>query len=168
MELLPILTSKSISLQHRGRVFSSAVRGALLHASETWGTTVDDFNRLARNDHQMIRWICSSKLSDRVPMAALIARLGIPLLEGVMRQSRLRWFGHVERMDDDQWQRRILNHVVDGKYKGRPKKRWLDNVKDDIKLLGISKDLAADRDAWRASIKNQEGVEPQLLGQKRR
>ena len=32
-ELLPLLTSKSISLRNRGKVFVTYVRGALLHAS---------------------------------------------------------------------------------------------------------------------------------------
>ena len=57
-ELLPILTNKSIPVKCRSRVFSSAVRGVMWHVSTTWAVTVDDCNRLIRNDNAMIRWIC--------------------------------------------------------------------------------------------------------------
>ena len=33
--------------------------------------------------------------------------------------------------------------------RGRPKRRWLDKVKDDIKEKGLSADDAYDRDTWR-------------------
>ena len=58
------------------------------------------------------------------------AKLGIPSLEGLLRQGRLRWFGHVKRMDDENWEKKMLTHVAERKYIGRPKKRWLDNDND--------------------------------------
>ena len=131
MELLPILTSKSIPVKYRGHMFSSAVRGVMLHAC----TTVDDCNRLIRNDNAMTRWICSTRLSKRVSMAVLRDRLRIPPIDDMLRQGRLRWFGHVQRMDEGCWQKRILSYVVNGKYSGRPKKRLMNNIKDDFKFV---------------------------------
>ena len=152
-ELLPILTNKSIPVKCRGRVFSSAVRGVMLHASTTWAVTVDDCNRLIRNDNAMIRWICSTRLSERVFMAVLRNRLGIPPIDDLLRQGRLRWFGHVQRMNEDCWQKRILSHVIDGKYSGRPKKRWMDNIKDDLKFVNATVDMTNDRVAWRTILR---------------
>ena len=86
-------------------------------------------------------------------MSELRARLGIPSLEDIMRQGRLRWFGHVKRLDENQWQNKILSLNVDGKYVGRPKKRWLDNINADMKALHITENLANDRIAWRVAIK---------------
>ena len=152
-ELLPILTDKSISLPCRGRVFTSAVRGVMLHGSPTWAVTVDDCSRLVRNDNAMVRWICSTRLADRVPTAELRERLGIPSIEDLLSQGRLRWFGHVQRMHDDCWQKKMLTHVVEGKYVGRPKKRWSDNINDDLKSLNVNIELTNDRTAWRSAIK---------------
>ena len=100
-ELLPILPNKSITLKSRGHVFSAAVRDVLLHASVTWAVTSDDCNRLVRNDNAMIRWICSSRLTDKIPTAQLRERLGICSIEDLLRRGRLRWFGHVKRLDDE-------------------------------------------------------------------
>ena len=72
-KLLPILTSKHVSLLTRGKVFNACVRSALLHGSETWAPTASDLQRLRRNDRSMIRWICGIKPHDEVPTDMLYA-----------------------------------------------------------------------------------------------
>ena len=57
-ELLPVLTSRHLSYKTRGHVYSSCLRSAMLHASETWPLTKTN---LQRNDRAMIRQICSIK-----------------------------------------------------------------------------------------------------------
>ena len=76
-ELLPILTNRGISSKTRGCIFSSAVRRVLLHASETWAVTVEDCNRLVRIENVMIRWICSTRLIQKIPTSQLRERLVI-------------------------------------------------------------------------------------------
>ena len=49
-ELLPVLTSRHLSYKTRGHVYSSCVRSAMLHASETWPLTKTNLQRLQRND----------------------------------------------------------------------------------------------------------------------
>ena len=36
--------------------------------------------------------------------------------------------------------------------KGRPKKRWNEVVKDDLKKCGLDRDLAKDRERWKAQV----------------
>ena len=54
---------------------------------------------LQRNDRAMIRQICNVKLQDIVTTRSneLLARLGIEDLELILKERRLRWYGHVER-----------------------------------------------------------------------
>ena len=153
-ELLPIFTNRGISLHSRGHIFESCVRSVMLHASQTWPVTVEGVSRLIRNDNTMIRWICSTKLADRVPSEQLRSRLGLSSLEDALRWGRLRWFGHLERMDDECWPKKIVHINVDGSYpRGRPRKRWMDNVSSDLKHLRLEKTLAQDRVAWRKAIR---------------
>ena len=58
-ELLPVLTSRHLSYKTRGHVYSSCVRSAMLHASETWPLTKTNLQLLQRNDRAMIRQICT-------------------------------------------------------------------------------------------------------------
>jgi hypothetical protein len=53
----------------------------------------------------------------------------------LIRLARIRWPGHLVRMEENSPCRKD-NFLVTWK-KGRPKLRWLDNVLKDVKLLKI-------------------------------
>jgi len=56
--------------------------------------------------------------------------------------SRLRWFGHVERKDDNDWFKRCITWEVEGiRQRGRQRKTWWDCVKKDMENLGLSQKM---------------------------
>ena len=61
---------------------------------------VDDIHQLIRNENTMIKWVCSAKLCEKIPMSDLITCMGISSIEDVIRYNRLRCFGHLQRMDE--------------------------------------------------------------------
>ena len=72
---------------------------------------------------------------------ALRGRLGIDCVLDLVRQSRLRWFGHVERKDDKQWVKKYMDLKVDvsagtGKYR----KSWLECGTEIYHIIGPSGD----------------------------
>ena len=54
-KLLPVLSSCYLSFKTHDRVYSSCVRSAMLHASETWPLTKPNLQHLQQNDRAMIR-----------------------------------------------------------------------------------------------------------------
>ena len=76
----------------------------------------------------------------------------------LLRQRRLRWLGHVRRMEDGRIPKDILyGQLATGKRRtGRPQLRYSDACKRDMKALDIDvrdwEDLAADRPKWRAAL----------------
>ena len=63
------------------------------------------------------------RLSDRVRTEELYRRLGIEEIGTKVRRGRLRWFGHVERLNENCWEKFFRSLVVEGvKPRGRPKK----------------------------------------------
>ena len=89
-ELLPVLTSCHLSYKTRGHVYSSCVRSAMLHASETWPLTKTNLQCLQRNDRAMIRQICSIKPEDvaRVRSSELLAKLQLEDLDLILRERK--------------------------------------------------------------------------------
>ena len=69
----------------------------MIHAAEAWPMKAETLNHLRRNDHAMICWICNVKAKDEVSSDSLLTKVGIQDLDVVLRTSRMRWFGHVER-----------------------------------------------------------------------
>ena len=66
--------------------------------------------------------------------------------------NRLRWAGHVIRLEEQSPARRFLVAVVEGRrQRVRPKLRWEDGVMDDARKLGERKwrNAVRNRDSWR-------------------
>ena len=49
----------------------------------------------------MVRWICSAKLCEKIPVSDLRTRMGISSIEDVIRYNFLHWFGHLQHMDEE-------------------------------------------------------------------
>ena len=57
-----------------------------------------------------------------------------------IRESRLRWYVHVKRKEEDEFVRWSAERRETGTRKrGRPRKRWMDWVRDDGKLVDLSR-----------------------------
>ena len=150
-QLLPILTSRSISLAKRGEFYSTCIRSTMLHGSESWAISRDTLLRMQRNDRAMIRWICNVRLLDRVNSNTLLSRLHLSDITDVLRQRRLRWFGHVSRSDG--WIKRVTELQIDGEpISGRPKKTWREVIANDRKLWKMDTIDPSDRSSWRRAM----------------
>ena len=67
-----------------------------------------------------------------------------------VQKRRFKWYGHTMRREEHYVGRRAMVMKVQGRRKrGRPKRRWLDKVKDDIKEKGLSAYGVYDRATWR-------------------
>jgi hypothetical protein len=69
----------------------------------------------------------------------------------------MRWAGHVARKGEKSNAYRIFVGKPEGKRPlGRPRRRWVDNIKMDLREIGWDGvdwiDLAQDRDQWRAVV----------------
>ena len=87
-QLLPLFTSKHLSLKTRGRLYSACVRSAMLYGSETWAMTPSSLARLEHIKNAMIWWICGVRpMSDkRHDYDQLRDSMGIEL-SGVLRSG---------------------------------------------------------------------------------
>ena len=121
-ELLTVLSSRHLSFKTRGHMYSSCVQSTMLHASETWPLTKPYLQRLQRNVSAMIRQICNVKPQDIVTTRSneLLAWLGIEDLDLILKERRLRCYGHVECSNGAV--KTAFDLQVDGKHgPGRPK-----------------------------------------------
>ena len=95
---------------------------------------------------------------DRVRNEEVRRRAGIErALVSRADQRVLRWFGHVERMDEYRMARRVLMAEVGGGWvRGRPRLGCMDGVKvalgDRGLMVEAARQCAKDRKEWRALL----------------
>ena len=80
-----------------------------------------------------------------------------PNIVRVLNSRRMRWAGHVARMGEEREVYRILVGKPEGKRPlGRPRLRWMDNIRMDLQEVGCGYmdwiGLAQDRDRWRTLV----------------
>ena len=123
----------------------------MLHASETWPLTKTN---LQHNDRAMIRQICSIKPEDvtTVRLSELLAKLELEDLNLILRERRLRWFGHVERSSGAV--RTACDIQIDGRRgAGRPKQTWKKLLEKDCREWKLTTVDPQERSTWRSGVK---------------
>jgi hypothetical protein len=80
-----------------------------------------------------------------------------PSIITVIKSRRMKWVGHVARIGEKINAYRILVEKPEGKRPlGRPRRRWAENNKMDLREIGWNGvdgiDRAQDRDQWRALV----------------
>ena len=80
-----------------------------------------------------------------------------PNIVRVIKSRRMRWVGHVARMGEEKGVYRVLVGKPEGKIPlGRPRCRWVDNIRTDLQEVGCGYvdwiGLAQDRDSWRTLV----------------
>ncbi|XP_057314216.1 uncharacterized protein LOC130655471 [Hydractinia symbiolongicarpus] len=152
-ELLPLLTSRVLSIEVKGKLYEACVRSVMLYGSETWAVKQEDLDRLERNDMRMVRWMCKASLRDRKSSDELRSRLSLCRIKDVIQIRRLNWLGHLERMEEDNWVRKCRDLIVPGaKPRGRPRKTWQEVIRTDLIERKLSLDLTQSRSDWKRVI----------------
>jgi hypothetical protein len=80
-----------------------------------------------------------------------------PSIIRIIKSRRMRWAGHVAQMGEKRSMYRLLVGKPKGKRPlGRPRRRWIDNIKMDLLEIGLNVvdwiGLAQDRYRWRALV----------------
>jgi hypothetical protein len=80
-----------------------------------------------------------------------------PSIIRIIKSRRMRWTGHVARIGEKRNAYRLLVGKQEGKRPlGRPRCRWVDNIRMDLGEVGWSDvdwiGLAKDRNRWRALV----------------
>lgn len=102
-----------------------------------------------------LRSILGITWRDKVTNEEVLKTAGLSSITALLKQRRLRWLGHVQRMEPSRLPRKILlSEIAFAKRPiGRPLLRYRDGAKRDMLSFGIEftnwEDLAEDRNVWR-------------------
>jgi len=153
------LSSRALSRRTKLTLYKTLILPVLLYGAESWTVTQSDaaalgvferkilrkiFGPIRVGGDYRIRW--NDELYELYGDIDIVKRINV---------SRLRWLGHVVRMEEQAPARRAYDVVMHGnRRRGRPRLRWKDQVLQTVADLGISnwRRKAQNRNAWRAEL----------------
>ena len=106
-----------------------------------------------KTDMRMLRWIQGVSLrehkrNEEIRAAAIVQPIATHLM-----QKRLRWYGQVSRRDDSHMTRTVLDIVVESvRPRGRPKLRYMDTIRRDIKKNALTAINILNCKDWRLPV----------------
>uniref|UniRef100_A0A8R1EHP3 DUF913 domain-containing protein n=1 Tax=Caenorhabditis japonica TaxID=281687 RepID=A0A8R1EHP3_CAEJA len=115
------LLRKESPQKTRIRLLTTTVIPAMTYGCETWTSKEADTKRLQRAVSNMFE----------------IAGCDPPDMEKQVLRRKLKWAGHVSRMKYDRWAKIVSEWDPRGsaRPRGRPPKRWADDITDSIKIF---------------------------------
>ena len=130
---------KRMKVTTKMRCYNAYVLPILLFGCETWALTQQQLVDLERVHLRCLRQILGVHLSDRQTLEHIRKQCSTVSLADHIRAARLRWFGHVMRMEHGRIPHVVLFSNLSGasRPRGRPPKRWLDLVAQDLKELQL-------------------------------
>jgi len=130
-----LFKNKNISKKLKLRL-KNTIDKTLTYASETWTLTKRDRKQLNVFDRKVYRRILgpiydNEKENWRIlTNKEIYASVKKPTTIETIRLNRLHWFGHVKRMEENRIPKRVLYmNLGTTRLRGRPRKRWQDDVR---------------------------------------
>ena len=148
-----------LSIKTKVTVYNACVVSTLLYGSECWTTNAAQEQRLNVFHMRSLRKLLGISWMSRTPNTVVLSKSGLPTMFTILRQRRLRWLGHVRRMNDGRIPKELLyGELSSGKRNlGRPQLRYRDVCKRDMKEVSINinewEELATDRSKWRGYLR---------------
>ena len=99
----------------------------------------------------ILRWTCAGVTRlDKIRNEKIRGTTKVGEISKKVQKRRMRWYGHVMRRDAEYVGKRVMGIEVQGsRRRERPKKRWTDCVKDDLREKGLSGEEVYERASWR-------------------
>ncbi|MFH4982022.1 hypothetical protein AB6A40_008731 [Gnathostoma spinigerum] len=141
--------------EDRALLFNSTVVPSMLYGSETWSLTKSEEHQLAVTERAMERRMLKITKLDHVRNEDIRQRTRVVdvVLESI--KSKLRWAGHVARMKDDRWTKKVSDWYPRNHKRPveRPPRRWNDLMR--ARLGPMWRRMAQDRTKWKAAVDRQ-------------
>jgi Reverse transcriptase (RNA-dependent DNA polymerase) len=159
--LYSVFKSKWITANTKKVIYKTVIRPAVMYGSETWTLTTKNQQALEVFERKVLRRIYGP---TRDAMTGewrarynqeLYQIFKDPIITNVIRSQRLRWTGHVLRMENPRMPKTSFISTPDGtRPRGRPRRRYQDMLDDDMKTLKVKnwRSVAVDRTEWKKVV----------------
>ena len=118
-----VMKNRGLGMNVKKALYEKVVVPTVMYGSESWGMKVTERQKLNVFEIKCLRSMTGVSWLDRVRNEVVRARTGVRReLAARVDMNVLRWFGLVERMDNERLLKKVMNAKVDGRSaRGRPR-----------------------------------------------
>ena len=138
-----LLSSSLLSKNLKIKIYRTIILPVVLYGCETWSLTLREERKLRVFENMVLRRIFGPRRDEvtgewrRLHNEELNVIYSSPNIVRVIKSRRMRWAGHVARMGEEREVYRFLLGKPEGKRPlGRPRRRWVDNIRMDLQEVG--------------------------------
>ena len=144
-----VICDRRVPATVKGKVYKVTVRPAMLYGLETVALTKKQEAEMEVAELKMLRFSLGVTRMDKIRNEYIRGTAQVGKFGEKTREARLRW-----RKYDGYIGRRMLRMELPGKRKrGRPKRRFMDVVKEDMAEVEVAEEDTVDRNNWRRKIR---------------
>ena len=150
-----LLKNKHISINVKCKVYGTVVLSTLLYGAETSTIYRYQVKKLDAFMMRHLRAIMGVTWRDKITNVDILNRAGLPSMADILIEKGLRWLGHVHRMGTERLPRQLLySQLCEGsRNRGRPKLRFKDVMKRNMKTLTVTRGNKQLKKDWAAEGK---------------
>ncbi|KAK3871494.1 hypothetical protein Pcinc_023359 [Petrolisthes cinctipes] len=153
-----VFNNHALTMATKIMVFQAIVLSTLLYACETWTLYRSDIQSLERFQQYKLRQILKIPWESNTTNVAVLNQASVTSVEATIIHLRLRWAGHVQKMEPFRLPKIMLyGELANGtRPRGAPKLRYKDQLKRTLALTNIDpsswEQTARDRATWRRAV----------------
>jgi len=133
------LLSKNLKI----KIHRTIILPVVFYGYETWSLTLREERKLRVFENMVFRRIFGPRTDEvtgewsRLHNEELNDLYSSPNIVRVIKSKRMKWAGHVARMEEESGVYRVLVGKPEGKRSlERPWRRWVDNIRMDLREVG--------------------------------
>jgi hypothetical protein len=137
------LSSRLLSKNLKIKIYKTIILPVVLYGCETWSLTLRVEHRLRVFENRVMRRMFGSKRNEvtgewrKLHKEELRDLYSSPSVIRIIKSRRMRWAGNVARIEEKRNAYRLLVGKPEGKRPlGRPRRRWVDNIRMDVGEVG--------------------------------
>lgn len=149
---------KNISRKNKKRIVKTLVESVLCYGSEIWVMNADLERRLKATEMDYLRRSARVSRLQRITNEEIRQKMHAQdtIIDRIERNG-LVWFGHLMRMDDNRWPKKLFRWVPPGKKKrGRPRRSWNEGIRRAMNERNLDEEMAQNREAWQRELSGQQ------------
>ena len=124
-DLSAVISDKNMPRKLKIKLYMTVIRPVLQYEAECWTVRKEEEKILEKKEMRMLRRIKGVTLGDKVKSVDIRKEIGVNSIQDKVREMRLRWYGHMQRIEENNKVRAVGDMRVPG---NRPRGRWMDGV----------------------------------------